>query len=57
MELLDETLLQSNEESYYFTTTVLPLGSKIHNEQMNVKCLNASIDYIINSNRFTGSLI
>ena len=43
-----------NEESL---VTVLLFGSKIYNEQVNVQILYASIDYIIDSNRFTGSLI
>ena len=54
MKLLDKTLLQLNGESLL---TVLLFGSKIYNEQVNVQILNASIDYIINSDRFTGSLI
>ena len=54
IKLLDETLLQLNDESLL---TVLLFGSKIYNEQVNVQILNASIDYIINSDRFTGSLI
>ena len=29
--------------------------SKINNKQVNVQILNASIDYIFDSNRFTGS--
>ena len=53
IKLLVEVLLQLNEES----TTALPFGSKIYNEQVNVQIINASIDYIIDSNRFTGSLI
>ena len=54
IKLLDETLLQLNDESLL---TVLLFGSKIYNEQVNVQILNASIDYIIDSDRFTGSLI
>ena len=54
IKLLDETLLQLNDESLL---TVLLFGSKIYNEQVNVQILNASIDYIINSDRFTGYLI
>ena len=54
IKLLDETLLQLNDESLF---TVLLFGSKIDNEQVNVQILNASIDYIINLDRFTGSLI
>ena len=53
IRLLDETLLQLNEESLL---TVLHFGSKIYNEQVNAQILNASIDYIIDANRFTGSL-
>ena len=54
MKLLDETLLQLNEESLL---TVILFGSKTYNKQKNVQILSASIDYIINSNRFTGTLI
>ena len=54
VNLLDETLLQLNDESLL---TVLVFGSKIYIEQVNVQILNASIDYIIDSDRFTGSLI
>ena len=50
IKFLDETLLQLNDE---ILLTVL----KIYNEQVDVQLLNASIDYIINSDRFTGSLI
>ena len=46
MQLNDEILL-----------TVLPFGSEIYNDQMSVQILNASIDYIIDLDRFTGSLI
>ena len=46
--------LKLTEESLF---TVLPFGSKIHNEQVTAHILNALIDYIIDSNRFTGSLI
>ena len=53
IKFLVEVLLQLNEES----TTALLFGSKIYNEQVNVQIINASIDYIIDSNRFTGSLI
>ena len=41
IKLLEETLLQVNEESLL---TLLPFGSKIYNEQVNVQILNASID-------------
>ena len=54
IKLLNETLLKLNNESLL---TVLLFGSKIYNEQVNVQILNASIDYIIDSDRFTGSLI
>ena len=54
IKLLDETLLQLNDESLL---PVLLFGSKIYNEQVNVQDLNASTDYIIDSDRFTGSLI
>ena len=54
IKLLDETLLQLNDEGLL---TVLLFGSNIHNEQVNVQILNASLDYIIDSDRFTGSLI
>ena len=50
---LDETLLQLNHESLL---TVLLFGSKIYNEQVNVQILNASVDCIIDSDRFIGSL-
>ena len=50
IKFLDETLLQLNDE---ILLTVL----KIYNEQVDVQLLNASIDYIINSDRLTGSLI
>ena len=50
----EETLLQLNDENLL---TVLLLGSKIYNEQVNVQILNASIDHIIDSDRFTGCLI
>ena len=53
MKLLDETLLQWNDESLL---TVLIFGSKIYNKQVNAQILNASIDYIIGSDRFAGSL-
>ena len=46
MQLNDEILL-----------TVLPFGSEIYNDQMSVQILNTSIDYIIDLDRFTGSLI
>ena len=46
IKLLDETLLQLNEESLI---RVLLLVSKIYNEQVKVQILNASFDYIINS--------
>ena len=54
IKLQDETLLQLNDESLL---KVLTFGSKIYNEQVNVQILNASVDYIIDSDRFTGSLI
>ena len=54
IKLQDETLSQLNDESLF---TVLLLGSKFYNEQVNVQILNALIDYIIDSDRFTGSLI
>ena len=54
IKLLDETLLQLNDESLL---TVLLFGSKIYNEQVNVQILNASFDYITDSDRFTGTLI
>ena len=54
IKLLDETLLQLNDESLL---TVLLFVSKIYNKQVNVQILNASIDYIIDSDRITGSLI
>ena len=54
IKLLDETLLQLNDESLL---GVLLFGSKIYNKQVNVQILNASIDYIIDSDRFTGTLI
>ena len=50
IKFLDETLLQLNDE---ILLTVL----KIYNEQVDVQLLNASIDYIINSDRLTGYLI
>ena len=53
-KLLDETLLQLNDESLL---TVLFFVSKIFIEQVNLQILNASIDYIIDSDRFTSSLI
>ena len=53
IKLLDETLLQWNDESLL---TVLIFGSKIYNKQVNAQILNASIDYIIDSDRFAGSL-
>ena len=54
IKLLDETLLKLNDESLL---TVLLFGSNIYNEQVKVQILNASIDYIIDSDRFNGSLI
>ena len=54
IKLLDETFLQLNDESLL---TVLLFGSKSYNKQVNVQIPNASIDYIIDSDRFTGSLI
>ena len=53
IKLLDETLLVLIEESLLI---VLFFGSNIYNEQVNVKILDALIDYIIESSRFTGSL-
>ena len=53
-KLLDETLLQLNDESLL---TVPHFGTKFYNEQVNAQIINASIDYIIDSDRFTGSLI
>ena len=49
-----ETFSQLNDKNLL---TVLLFGSKIYNEKVNVQILNASIDYIIDSDRFTGSLI
>ena len=46
--------MQLNDESLL---TILLFDSKTYNEQVNVQVLNASIDYIINSYRFTGFLI
>ena len=54
IKLLDETLFQLNEESLL---TELLFGSKIYNKQVNLLILNALVDYIIDSNGFTGSLI
>ena len=54
IKLLDETLLQLKDESLL---KVLLFGSEIYNEQVNVQILNASIDYILDSDKFTGSLI
>ena len=54
IKLLDETLLQLNDESLH---TVLLFSSNIHNKQVNVQILNVSVDYIIDSDRFTGFLI
>ena len=54
IKLLDETLFQLNEENLL---TALLFGSKICNKQVNLLILNASVDYIIDSNGFTGSLI
>ena len=54
INLLDEILLQLNDESLL---TGLVFGSNIYNEQVNVRILNASIDYINDSDRFNGSLI
>ena len=54
IKLPDGTLVQLNDGSLL---RVLLFGSKIYNEQVNVQILNASIDYIIESDRFTGSLI
>ena len=46
--------MQLNDKSL---PTVLLFGSKFYKEQVNVQIQNASIDYIIDSDRFTGSLI
>ena len=54
IKLLDETLLQLNDESLL---TVPHFGTKLYNEQVNAPIINASIDYIIDSDRSTGSLI
>ena len=54
IKILDETLFHLNDQSLL---TALPFGSEIYNENMNKKILNASIGYIIDSDRFTGSLI
>ena len=54
IKLLDETLLQLNDESLL---TVPLFGSKIRNKQVSVRILNPPIDYIIDSDRFTGYLI
>ena len=54
IKLLDKTVLQLNNESLL---TLLPFGKKMYKKQVNVRFLNASIDYIICSDRFTGSLI
>ena len=53
-KILDETLLQLSDKSLL---RVLLFGSKIYNEHVNMQILNASIGYIIDSDRFTGSLI
>ena len=54
IKLLDETLLQLNDGNLL---TVILFGSKIYNEEVNLQILNASIDYIIDSDRFTSYLI
>ena len=54
IKLLAETLLQLNDESLL---AVLLFSIKIYNEHVNVQTLNASIGYITDSERFTGSLI
>ena len=54
IKFLDEIILQLNDENLL---TVLLFGSKIYIEQANMQILNVSIDYIIDSDRFTGSLI
>ena len=54
IKLLDETLLQLNDESLL---TLLLFSGNIYNEQVNVQIQNASTDYTIDSDRFTGSLI
>ena len=51
---MDETPLQLNDE---ILLTVLPFGNEICNDQVSVQILNASIHYIIDLDRFTGSLI
>ena len=38
-------------------TTVLFFGSKSYNEAVNVQILNASIEFIIDSDKFAGSFI
>ena len=43
-----------NDESLL---TVLLFSSKIYNKQVNVQILKASINYIIDSGRFTGSIL
>ena len=53
VKLLDQTILQLNDESLL---RALLFGSKTC-EQVNVQIQNASFDYIIDSDRFTGSLI
>ena len=54
IKLLDETLLQLSDENLL---TVLLFGGKVYNKDVNVQILNASISYVIDSDRFTGSLI
>ena len=54
IKLPGETLWELNNECLL---TVLLFRSKIYKEQVNVQILNASIYYIINTDRFTGSLI
>ena len=54
IKLLDETLLQLNVENLLI---VLLFGRKIYTKQVNVQILNPSIDYTVDSDRFTGSLI
>ena len=44
--------MQLNEESLL---TVALFCSNIYNEQLNVQILNASVGYIIEQNRSTGS--
>ena len=55
IKLLDETLFAIKWWKFIYSTTFV---SKVYNEQVKVQILNAaSIDYIIDSDRFAGSLI